>query len=149
MDNSISQDVRKILNNRYIKLAIIIVVLVLVIIVVQALSQSKHKLSGTVTLYDTKLDFQNGESCYGSGGYDDLSQGASVSVRNGSDKIVATTTLSDGTMISGSECEFSYALESVPKSDIYQVEVSKRGNVPYSYNDIKDKDFVVNLEIGK
>ncbi|OZF40834.1 hypothetical protein CH296_00290 [Rhodococcus sp. 14-2496-1d] len=68
--------------------------------------------------------------CEGKGGYDDLAEGASVTVSDASGTTVATGNINDSTYIDGA-CLLSFAFDVPAGSDFYKVEVSHRGEVTY------------------
>ncbi|MFG3088999.1 hypothetical protein ACGGAI_15410 [Streptomyces antibioticus] len=70
--------------------------------------------------------------CKGTGGYDDIAEGTSVTVYDAAGTVIATGYLGDSTLASGT-CTFDVAVEDVPKGeDFYKVEVSHRGTVQLS-----------------
>jgi len=95
---------------------------------------TSFEFTGSLTLATTGLGvpFVGTGDCSGSGGYADITAGASVTVTDAAGTIVETSSLGPGTVISGT-CEFSLDVPKVPEgSAFYSVEVSHRGKVTYS-----------------
>ena len=91
------------------------------------------------------------ELCRGTGGYDDVREGAQVVVKDGGGKIIASTSLSSGKAARPDytwRCQFDFAIQDVPKADFYQVEVSHRGALTYSRQDMEERGWFVALTLG-
>jgi hypothetical protein len=86
-----------------------------------------------------------GDSCSGSGGYSDIRSGTTVLVKNGSGKILTETQLGDG---SGDEysCTFPFSFDVKEGEDQYVISVSHRGDLPYSFAQLKTNG--VELTLG-
>lgn len=110
-------------------------------------------------------------SCAGTGGYSDFQAGMNVTVKDGKGNIVGVGSAEnlsekDNSLdtVSGPDSVFQtaavlgraqmyktcYLKFTVPikKADFYAVSVGRRGEVSYSYADLKDRDFVVGLTLG-
>ncbi|MEV7949727.1 hypothetical protein ACTOXX_11220 [Streptomyces rubiginosohelvolus] len=75
---------------------------------------------------------RNGDGCIGTGGYDDIAEGTSVTVYDGTGKVAATGNLGKSKYAVGA-CAFEVRIPDVPKGEkFYQVEVSHRGKVQLS-----------------
>jgi len=72
-----------------------------------------------------------GVGCEGTGGYSDLTPGATVTVQDADGTIVAVGSVSVGAEDAG-RCQLFFEVTDVPASDFYQVEVSGRGAVPFT-----------------
>jgi hypothetical protein len=79
-------------------------------------------------------------------GYDDISTGAPVTVKDKAGTVLASSFLGSGTS-AGSDCTFSLAVE-VPNSDFYQIEVGHRGAVTFSESDLQSNGWTADLSIG-
>lgn len=99
-------------------------------------------VSGSFTLkdessnpYSTSIEV-SGSSCSGSGGYSDIDQGTQVTVKNGKGDILTTTFLGPG---EGGRflCTFSFSFPITEGEDQYVVSVSRRGEMSYSFADLK------------
>ncbi|MDB4873284.1 MAG: hypothetical protein JWL97_4288 [Gemmatimonadales bacterium] len=88
------------------------------------------------TAYDTanwKLTGTGG--CEGIGGYNDMALGTSVTVYDGSGKIVGVSSLVIGVR-HGQHCEWAFGVPDLPDVPFYQVEVSHRGKVAVEKADL-------------
>jgi len=78
----------------------------------------------------------SGSSCAGSGGYDDVDQGAQVTVKNGKGDILDTTYLEQG---EGGryQCTFVFSFDVTEGEDRYVVSMGRRGELSYSFAELK------------
>ena len=132
---------------------------VVAILVVAALALSgwaiwrgveEHTLSGSVLLVDSiYYGDRPGRSCTGEGGYDDLGAGAQVVLADDTGTTLSTGRLSDGEF-DGLGCVFSFALEDVTRADFYSLTIAGggRGQLQYSYEELADDDWSLQLSIG-
>lgn len=91
--------------------------------------------------------------CSGTRGYDDIQTGANVVILDGSGTTLATTTLetaddSDGSRPRSNICEFQFTVE-VPAADFYTLEIGRRGAPTYSFAEMEDNDWRMDLSIGR
>ncbi|MDX3329919.1 hypothetical protein PV405_35635 [Streptomyces sp. ME02-6979-3A] len=85
-------------------------------------------LEGSFTLTDGARR-EGEDNCRGTGGYDDIAEGTSVTVYDAAGGIAATGQLGKSVYTAGL-CLFLVTVEDVPKGEkFYQVEVSHRGKV--------------------
>jgi hypothetical protein len=85
------------------------------------------------------------DGCEGSGGYDDIAEGTSITVYDAAGGVAATGNLSESEYMSGS-CLFTVAVPDVPKGEkFYQVEVSHRGKVQLSSKEAEGGQFASTL----
>jgi hypothetical protein len=93
-------------------------------------------LRGAMTLADSLPLDSDYTNCSGSGGYDDIVEGAAVTVYDGDGKVVGTGALDAGTYAtsdSTAPCVFHFAVTGVPGgAKFYQVEISHRGRLTVS-----------------
>lgn len=92
-----------------------------------------------------------GELCRGTGGYDDVREGAQVVVKDGGGKIIASTSLSSGKVARPEytwRCQFEFTIEDVPKADFYQIEVSHRGALTYPRQELEERGWFVSFTLG-
>ncbi len=106
---------------------------------------STHQLRGTLLLFDSDT-VEN--DCVGTGGYNDISAGAAVTVRNGSGDTLATGQLGNGEAIQGVGCTYKFVTE-VPDSEFYRVEVTHRGELEYSKAEMEQQDWKVEATLGE
>ena len=78
----------------------------------------------------------SGSSCSGAGGYGDIDEGTQVTVKNGKGDILTTTFLERG---SGGRflCTLPFSFDITEGEDRYVVSVSRRGEMSYSFADLK------------
>jgi hypothetical protein len=100
---------------------------------------------------DTFKSATQGRACSGSGGYSDIRSGAQVTVSDGNGKLLATTALTDGKITASNsvngDCMFEFIIK-VPDADFYAVEVSHRGQLKYSKNDLEDRGWLLFASLG-
>ncbi len=110
----------------------------------------EHTLSGTVLVLDSRYSSLGpGATCSGEGGYGDLGGGAQVVLTDDGGETISTGRLSGGEF-DGLGCVFSFALEDVTRSDFYGLTVAdgSRGQLQYSYEELSDDNWSVQLSIG-
>lgn len=88
--------------------------------------------------------------CYGVNGYDDIREGLQVVVRDAASVIVGTGALrrQTGADADYSACVLVWSISRVPQSDFYSIEVGRRGEIIYSYAELKRNDFVADATLG-
>lgn len=80
------------------------------------------------------------------GGYSDIAAGTSVTVSDGSGKVLATGNLAGGIQ-SASGCTFTFQAQ-LPNSAFYKLEVGNRGAQSYSQEELSNKGWQVALTLG-
>ncbi|MFD5940259.1 hypothetical protein [Streptomyces griseus] len=101
-------------------------------------------LKGTFTLMENATEDEE-TGCYGTGGYDDIKEGASVTVYDGAGGIAATGSLGHSEYIAGL-CMYDIAVKDVPADQkFYQVEVSHRGKVHLTVKQAKAGELTASL----
>jgi len=113
-------------------------------------SAESHTVTGSIELHSSSSSYlSEGESCSGVGGYSDMNEGAQVTLRNGKDESLAIGQLGSGVYDSTSRaCVFKYTLTNVPKEDFYRVQVSHRGELEYSYDDMQANGWDIQSTLG-
>jgi hypothetical protein len=86
---------------------------------------NEYLMQGEFALYDSD-SAANG--CVGTGGYNDIRPGVSVTVRDGGGDTIATGALGSGEVTAGEFCTYNFRIE-VPDADFYRVEVAGRGSL--------------------
>lgn len=109
---------------------------------------TNHTIIGGLTLTDTDEFWSKGDDCQGSGGYDDIRTGAQVVVKDGSGKLLGTSSLLSGTASDSFSCDFAFFVDDVPDADFYSVEVSHRGEITNSRKELEDNAWIVGLTLG-
>lgn len=81
------------------------------------------------------------------GGYADIADGSKVVLRDGVGQVLSTGRLTGGTFgVEG--VEFTFTLTDVPSVDFYELEVSNRGNLTYSLEEMESSSWTVSTSVG-
>lgn len=114
---------------------------------------------GTVTsLADSTYVTQMGEWCQGTGGYDDIQEGAQVVIKNAEGKTLAFGSLEPGEISGmppddlaedGWSCTLPFTVSGLPTVDTYAVTLGSRGEILYSHEDMVANDWTVELSLGE
>jgi hypothetical protein len=114
-------------------------------------TQERYSISGTFSLnglqgddFETESD---GDLCYGAGGYDDIQDGAAVTITNETSTVIGTGAL-EQSRYTGAGCEFLFTVPNLPRAKFYRIEISHRGQVNFSYDDLEKDSWYVRLDIG-
>jgi len=91
--------------------------------------------------------------CEAEGGYNDIRQGADVVVKDRAGSIVAAGSLEAGAGVKSpptdyARCGFSFEIPNVPDADFYSIEVSHRGALTYTRDELKAIGWSVEFKIG-
>lgn len=99
-----------------------------------------------------------GQECNGTGGFSDIRENAAVTVRNEKDELIANGRLGPGEAVEVFAhededetvhwCEFSFRILNVPKARFYAVEVSQRGEVVTSHDELEAEGRQLSLSVG-
>jgi hypothetical protein len=108
----------------------------------------RHNISGSMELTDKDgiMEAPDG-GCQGTGGYDDIRLGTDVVVSDPSNRVIGTSRLGEGNW-TGDHCIFRFVVSNLPRFDFYKVEVSHRGQLTYSYQDLVSNNWAVEAELG-
>jgi hypothetical protein len=117
-----------------------------------ASSSAPTTVSGSLSLHDPDSfsGLSSGTACEGSNGYNDITQGAQVTVSDNSGSILAVSSsgMSAGTADGSGNCVFSFTIDNVPYSQFYQFQVSHRGQLAYSYQQLSSDNFQIATTLG-
>ena len=100
-------------------------------------------IKGTFTLIDSSPSTyfpaitSSGSGCSGSGGYSDIHNGTQVFLKNAKGDVLATASLGSG-IGSIRYCTFGFTFPVTEGEDTYVVEVGKRGQLSYSFTQLKN-----------
>jgi hypothetical protein len=127
-------------------------IILLGVVIAIATAGGKNTLTGTMTLVDPD-GFSNSVGCEGSGGYDDISFGTDVRVSNGEGELIGTGSLGLGSEEEGllegeSVCVFEFEVADLPNEDFYEIEVSHRGGLTYSADEMDEMGWAVDVSLG-
>jgi hypothetical protein len=138
-----------------ISLGVLLVVLIAGIALLTGRSGSKrHEVTGVLEVHDSDAT-GSGDTCTLSDGYDDISEGTTVEITDGTGKVIGIGSLDrpariansiDNALTSG--CSFTFYVDKVSKTAFYNVEVSHRGKVGYSYDQMVANLWTVSLKLG-
>jgi hypothetical protein len=89
-----------------------------------------------------------GTTCNGGGGtgYDDIVQGAQVTVKNEKGAIIATGSLANGKWVREA-CRMPFTIPNVPGAKFYSIEVTSRGAQTLSKADLATKKYDVEFAL--
>ena len=106
-----------------------------------------HNIKGSLTLKD---DFFGGvgQFCNGKGGYGDIKSGRQVLVKDHKGETIATGELGIGKIISDNHCQFSIEVNGIRKAEFYTIQIGRRGDLTYSYQEMEDKNWELNVSLG-
>jgi hypothetical protein len=139
--------------------AVVVVTLLVLALVVGALgawkilataTRTTHTITGTMALFDVDefLHDTKGDACSGSGGYSDVDFGADVRVRNQNGDLIASSHLEQGHANGLATCVFKFTVKNVRDAGFYSIEVSRRGELSYSKDDMAKNDWKVSATLG-
>ncbi|KIF67116.1 hypothetical protein HY68_35955 [Streptomyces sp. AcH 505] len=103
-------------------------------------------LTGEFDLVDGAVADGTG-GCEGTGGYDDITMGTSVTVYDAAGTVIAASSLILSTFDEDTgTCAFDVSIDAVPTGeDFYQVEISHRGKVQLSAEEAQNGQFASSL----
>jgi hypothetical protein len=127
--------------------------------IVFRLTNNTHRIHGGISVpikEDYAFNTEKGQVCDNllSIGYRDFHGGAQVTVKDEKSATVGVGTLTEGKAENFSNnkfvCFFTFSITSVPDSSFYSISVGRdqRGAITYSRDDLKAKDWFVDLNIG-
>lgn len=130
-----------------------------------------QRLRGYFTLLSSDDVSGDLSDCSGTGGYDDVDAGVSVTIRDQGDNIVGSATLENAPIgdiaeliaekennpvseveatlhdVDGEWCILIWEAK-VEKADFYDVQVGKRGKISYSRAELAEADWIVATSLG-
>lgn len=101
-----------------------------------------------VLLGDSESVVSGNGGCEGARGYDDIHPSAQVVVRNESGTVLATTALGEGTHLDTNTCIYEFTLDSLPRAQFYSIEISRRGELTYSREELEANDWMFEASLG-
>lgn len=122
-------------------------------------TEETHSITGSITLSsfgETDITewsflypaFGPGD-CIGTRGYDDITVSADVVIVDGSGTTIAKGELGPGEYDEeATSCTFDFTVEDVPTSDFYSVRVGHRDGPTYSFRDLDDLRWTMDLSLG-
>lgn len=115
-------------------------------------TEDTHTIKGDMTLIDSDRfrRYDVGDACSGSGGYGDIDEGTTVSVKDQKGTLIGSGRLGPG-KIEGSvlkTCVFPFEVTGVKDAQFFQVEVSRRGGLSYSKSEMEKNGWTVHASLG-
>jgi hypothetical protein len=107
---------------------------------------ASHRVEGKLNL-DTGTGTSPGAPCVASEGFDDVHEGAQVTVRNENGTLIEGATLSSGVSAGEGICTFSFELL-VPDAEFYSFELGDRGEVVHSFAEMEAMAWRVAMRLG-
>lgn len=119
--------------------SVVVVALVIVGVVLATRGgSSKYTVTGTLELKADGAVTVNNNGCEGTGGYSDITSGATVVVADAAGKTLALGDLLVSKLADSSTCIFGFTVDGVPAGKkFYGIEVSHRGFVQFSEAQLK------------
>lgn len=127
------------------------VVLGAILLIAVACGGGSHTLHGTLTLTSSSQISRSGSNCSGTGGYKDLTAGGAVTVKDEGGTVIATGSLDQGTSdptYPTVVCRFTFTIANIPDAKFYSIEVTHRGALTYSQDQLNHNGWKVNASIG-
>ena len=126
-----------------------------VVMCVSPVMGDTEKLQNTITGHIQILGtpwhtlFVEQNQCVGMGGFSDLSDGASVTVKDESGKVIGVSPLLVGTVDSANDsiCRMPFSVK-VPKTNFYTISIGRRGEITQSYQQLVGKSWKIEFSIG-
>lgn len=124
-----------------------LVILMLVLVACSSGGSSTVAVTGTVSVPAARAQLGDEPGCPMSAGYNDISSGTQVAVSDEKGTLVATGTLS-GPQRDADRCRFSFTVTLPAGKGFYQFEVSHRGKVSFTPDQLKAQQDKVELTVG-
>jgi hypothetical protein len=111
-------------------------------------NNEKHTLGGDVTVYDAKGGWTMDAGCATRAGYDDITIGAPVVVRDGNGKVIGIGSIGASVADAENICVFPINVPKVPQVDFYSVVVGHRDPVTMSKAELSRDNWQIELTLG-
>lgn len=112
-------------------------------------TQEKHTIHGDMTLIDSTFSaYKIGATCSGTGGYNDIDEGASVKIKDQAGTLIGSGSLGAGAIAMKGVCVFSFDIANVRDAAFFQLEVSHRGQLSYSKADLEGRNWTIHSSLG-
>ena len=102
-----------------------------------------YPLFGGFTITDE--DGYSLERCSAKGRFHDIKEGLGVVVRDGEGNIIGTSEFNAGKRTLPTHCEFLFFVYGLPKVEFYEVTLDGRGTRVYSFNQLKEENWIVHF----
>lgn len=112
------------------------------------IGDGQYLLRGYLTLQSDTVVATN-ELCFGTGGYSDIGSGTQVVVRDGNNNVLGIGELEySEAMTFGAGCTFVFEIN-VEEARFYQIEMSHRGEMIFTFDDLEEDRWTVFLTLGR
>ena len=111
-------------------------------------ADATYELGGVMSLTASGANYKKGKPCHGKGGYDDIRKGTQVTVRDADGTLLGVGDLSAGEAQSKSKCWFFFIVEDLPETNIYAIEISHRGELIYTFDDLEEREWFITPGLG-
>lgn len=101
--------------------------------------------SNPATIYATTRGL-----CEGTRGFDDLTAGVAVTIRDDTGTTIAIGRTGQGEMAENdtTRCIFPFEVTNIPKRTFYSIEIGHRGEIHFTFEEMEQHDWFIALEIG-
>lgn len=112
------------------------------------LGDGTYLLRGYLTLRSENV-VSTDDLCFGTGGYSDIGSGTQVVIRDGDNNVMGIGDLAfSEEMTFGSGCTFVFEIE-VEETRFYQIEMSHRGGMVFTFTDLEEERWTIFLTLGR
>ena len=108
---------------------------------------ARHTIEGSVLLLGDPNIEQSDGACRGSLDWDDLFEGAPVTLRDDRDRVLANATLSAGSP-GTSSCTFEFTLADVPEVANYRLQINEQERIELTRDFFEGSEWVVEVVWG-
>ncbi len=113
------------------------------VVVTLSVLNSGHTITGGITVPGVEF----GGTCTVGDGYKDISPGRSVTITDENGEVVGKGQLGEGVALEIYGCRFPFSVD-VPNRKSYSIEVGDRGELTYSFEDMSENSWKVELSLG-
>jgi hypothetical protein len=112
-----------------------------------------HFISGTITLTGTDNAFGYSGTCAGKRGYEDITEGGSVTLKNETGEVIGSAALDSGAYTETAgypyrKCVLHFSFANVKRAKFYGVEVTHRGVITKTYEELEANGWNFGLTLG-
>ena len=111
------------------------------------MEEERHTIDGSVLLLGKANIEESGEHCQGILDFDDLFEGAPVTLRDDRDRVLATGTLAAGSP-GTSSCTFEFTLSDVPEVSNYRLQINEQETIELARDFFKGSQWKVEVVWG-
>jgi hypothetical protein len=109
-----------------------------------------HVIKGSVKVFDFNVGYDPDRTIciFAVPRFEDVGEGATVTVKDGAGSIVGVSKLESAISTSFNDCVFPFSV-TVSDAEFYAIEVSRRGELNFSKADLESKGWMVQLKLGE